>query len=155
MVKAVAILKGDTEVSGIVYFEQKSEDEPTTVTYEITGNTPNSERGFHVHEFGDVTNGCTSAGAHFNPFNKTHGHPNSEDRHVGDMGNIKADAKGVAKGAFTDKLVKLIGPTSVIGRSVVVHSGTDDYGLGGHADSLTTGNAGGRNACGVIGVTNA
>jgi Cu-Zn family superoxide dismutase len=48
-------------------------------------------------------------------------------------------------------LVKLIGPTSILGRTVVVHAGTDDLGKGGHPDSLKTGNAGGRPACGVIG----
>ncbi|EDO18402.1 hypothetical protein Kpol_1013p77 [Vanderwaltozyma polyspora DSM 70294] len=121
----------------------------------MPGNTANAERGFHIHEFGDVTNGCTSAGPHFNPFKKTHGAPSAETRHVGDLGNIKTDANGVSKGSMTDNLVKLIGPTSIIGRSVVVHAGTDDLGQGGNEESLKTGNAGGRAACGVIGVTSA
>ena len=51
-----------------------------------------------------------------------------------------------------DHLVKLIGPLSVIGRAVVVHADRDDLGKGGHELSLTTGNAGGRVACGVIGI---
>jgi Cu-Zn family superoxide dismutase len=51
-----------------------------------------------------------------------------------------------------DRLVKLIGATSVIGRSVVVHADVDDLGKGGHELSLTTGNAGARVACGVIGI---
>lgn len=154
MVKAVAILRGDSDVSGVVHFEQASESDPTTVTYEIAGCTPNAQRGFHIHEFGDVTNGCTSAGPHFNPFKKTHGAPTAENRHVGDMGNVKTDANGVAKGSLIDSLIKLIGPTSIVGRSIVIHAGTDDLGLGGDEESLKTGNAGGRAACGVIGITN-
>ncbi|KAH3675997.1 hypothetical protein WICMUC_002293 [Wickerhamomyces mucosus] len=151
MVKAVAVLRGDVGVSGVVHFEQTSESEPTTITYEITGNTANAERGFHIHEFGDNTNGCTSAGPHFNPFKKEHGASVDENRHVGDLGNVATNAEGLAKGSITDHLVKLLGPTSILGRTVVIHDGIDDLGKGGHADSLKTGNAGGRAACGVIG----
>ncbi|KAL3230214.1 Superoxide dismutase [Cu-Zn] [Nakaseomyces bracarensis] len=154
MVKAVAVLKGNAGVSGVVTIEQASENEPSTITYEIAGNSPNAERGFHIHEFGDVTNGCVSAGPHFNPFKKTHGAPTDEIRHVGDMGNIKTDEHGVAKGSFQDSLIKLIGPTSVVGRSVVIHAGTDDLGKGDDEESKKTGNAGPRPACGVIGLTN-
>ncbi|KAL6410436.1 putative superoxide dismutase [Ilyonectria robusta] len=118
MVKAVAVLRGDAKVSGTVIFEQESESAPTTITYDISGNDPNAERGFHVHTFGDNTNGCTSAGPHFNPFGKTHGAPTDETRHVGDLGNIKTDGEGVAKGSITDSLVKLIGPHSIVGATL-------------------------------------
>lgn len=110
-------------------------------------------RGFHIHQFGDNTNGCTSAGPHFNPFKKDHGAPEDDERHVGDLGNITTDSKGVAKGTKQDLLVKLIGENSILGRTVVVHAGTDDYGKGGFEDSKTTGHAGTRPACGVIGLT--
>ena len=71
---------------------------------------------------------------------------------MGDLGNINTDASGAAKGTIEDKYVKLIGPESVIGRMIVVHAGEDDLGQGGNEESLKTGNAGGRAACGVIGV---
>ncbi|EWY81924.1 Cu/Zn superoxide dismutase [Fusarium oxysporum NRRL 32931] len=54
---------------------------------------------------------------------------------------------------MTDHLVKLIGPESVIGRTIVIHSGTDDLGQGPNKESKVTGNAGGRPACGVLGIS--
>lgn len=89
-----------------------------------------------------------------NPFGKEHGAPEDSERHVGDLGNFKTDGSGNGKGQITDSQVKLIGEHSVLGRTIVVHSGTDDLGKGGHADSKKTGNAGGRPACGVIGIAN-
>ena len=76
--------------------------------------------GFHVHEFGDNTNGCVSAGGHYNPHGKTHAGPDDESRHVGDLGNVKADESGIAKVDMTDKFITLNGPLSVIGRTMVV-----------------------------------
>mgnify|MGYP002633445028 FL=1 len=77
-----------------------------------------------------------------------------EVRHVGDLGNVTAGEDGVAVYEIEDKHVMLTGETSVIGRSFVVHAGVDDLGEGGHELSKTTGNAGGRLACGVIGLSN-
>lgn len=154
VVIAVCVLKGDGPTKGVVRFSQEKVDGPVTLTGEISGLAP-GEHGFHVHEFGDNTNGCTSAGGHFNPFGKTHGGPADEERHVGDLGNVTAEADGVAKIAITDKLISLVGPNSIIGRTMVIHEGVDDLGRGGHEQSKTTGNAGGRLACGVIGITKA
>ncbi|ORX34402.1 copper zinc superoxide dismutase [Kockovaella imperatae] len=154
MVKAVAVLKGDSSVSGVITFTQDAEGSPVTVSGDIKNLSANAERGFHIHEFGDNTNGCTSAGSHFNPNKKNHGGPDDEERHVGDLGNVKTDGSGNASVNITDKHISLFGAHSIIGRSVVVHEGTDDLGKGGHADSLKTGNAGGRAACGVIGIAN-
>ncbi|KAF2748086.1 copper/zinc binding superoxide dismutase [Sporormia fimetaria CBS 119925] len=152
MVKAVAVVRGDSNIKGTVTFEQESESSPTTVSWNISGHDANAERGWHIHAFGDNTNGCTSAGPHFNPHNKTHGAPDDEERHVGDLGNLKTDGQGNAQGSKQDKLIQLIGPNSVIGRTVVIHAGTDDLGRGGHEESKKTGNAGARPACGVIGI---
>ena len=50
-----------------------------------------------------------------NPFQKTHGAPSDEVRHVGDLGNFKTDSQGNGKGRISDSHVKLIGENSVIG----------------------------------------
>lgn len=61
-----------------------------------------------------------SAGPHFNPFRKEHGGPTDEIRHVGDLGNIEADADGVAKVDITDDQLQLHGAHNIIGRTLVV-----------------------------------
>nr|UWM72181.1 copper/zinc superoxide dismutase 4 [Brachionus rotundiformis] len=151
-IKAVAVLIGET-VKGVVRFEQEGLDSAVHIHGEISNLSP-GQHGFHIHQFGDTTNGCISAGPHFNPFQKTHGAPDDEERHVGDLGNVTADENGLAKFDFTDRLVRLNGPHSIIGRTIIVHSDPDDLGQGGTELSKTTGNAGGRLACGVIGITN-
>ena len=53
---------------------------------------------------------------------------------------------------ISDSMISLTGENSIIGRTVVVHADVDDLGKGGHELSKTTGNAGARSACGVIGI---
>lgn len=50
-----------------------------------------------------------------NPFSKSHGAPEEEDRHVGDLGNVVTNDQGDAQGIIEDRLIKLIGPESVVG----------------------------------------
>lgn len=63
-----------------------------------------------------------------------------------------ANADGIAETKVSDSLITLTGLRSIVGRGVVVHEKIDDLGQGGHPDSKKTGNAGGRLACGVIGI---
>ena len=67
-------------------------------------------------------------GPHFNPFGKHHGSPSSSERHVGSLGNINSDGF-VAKFHIEDPLVQIMGPYSVIGRSIVIYENEDDLGL--------------------------
>ncbi|OJA09615.1 hypothetical protein AZE42_01406 [Rhizopogon vesiculosus] len=150
--KAVVVLKGDSPVTGTITFEQSSAGGPVKVSGEIKNLDPSSLRGFHVHSLGDLSNGCLSTGSHFNPYDKTHGAPSDSVRHVGDLGNIESDEYGTATLSFTDSLISLNGPLGIVGRAVVVHAGIDDLGNGDNEESLKTGNAGGRAACGVIGL---
>ncbi|RCN29757.1 copper/zinc superoxide dismutase [Ancylostoma caninum] len=152
--RAVAVLRGDAGVTGTVWFSQDKESDPCVIKGEIKGLTPGLH-GFHVHQYGDSTNGCISAGPHFNPFNKTHGGPKDEVRHAGDLGNVEAGSDGVARFEIKDHIVKIHGENTVVGRSLVVHAGTDDLGKGEgdkKEESLKTGNAGARSACGVIAI---
>lgn len=105
-----------------------------------------------MNVFGDLSDDANSCGGIFNPYGKNHGAPEDEERMVGDLGNVTVDADGNCSVHKEDKMVKLIGPHSVIGRSIVLYSGEDDCGRGGHELSLVTGNSGSRIACGVLGI---
>ena len=102
---------------------------------------------------GNLSNGCATAGPHWNPEGMTHGGPGKAVRHHGDMGNIEAGEDGIGRLNITDEKIMLYGENSILGRSCVCHAGVDDLGEGGHELSPTTGNAGGRAACGVIGIS--
>ncbi|CAH0552667.1 unnamed protein product [Brassicogethes aeneus] len=148
--KAVCVLNG-ADVKGTLWFTQQDNNGAVEVTGEVTG-LGKGLHGFHIHEFGDNTNGCISAGAHFNPHNKEHAGPTDSSRHVGDLGNIEAGDAGVAKVNIVDKMISLDGDHNIIGRTLVVHADPDDLGQGGHELSKSTGNAGARLACGVVGL---
>jgi len=144
--KAVAVLlpTAGNSVHGIVRLEAVSGG--VHITAQLEGLPP-GEHGFHIHEFGDCSAGDgTSAGGHFNPDEVAHGGPEAATRHVGDLGNVTADAQGMATYDRVDSVVRLAGLHGVIGRGVIVHAGTDDL------TSQPTGAAGARMACGVIGV---
>ena len=144
-IKAVAVLEhGDAK--GIINFVQKP-GKATIISGTISGLTEGLH-GFHIHEFGDLSDGCDSAGGHYNPHGVDHG--DVDNGHIGDLGNIEANSKGVAEFKIKSKTIQLQGATSIVGRAVVVHQDEDDLGKGGDEESLKTGNAGDRAGCGVI-----
>jgi Cu-Zn family superoxide dismutase len=147
--RAVAALEPtkDSAVRGTVSFTRA--EGGVRVVARITGLTPGLH-GFHVHEFGDCSApDGTSAGGHFNPAGAPHAGPHDVARHAGDMGNVEADAQGVAVVDYVDPKASLEGENSVLGRGVIVHANADDL------KTQPTGNAGGRLACGVIGAAKA
>jgi Cu-Zn family superoxide dismutase len=143
--KAIAVLHpaSGSQVMGTVTFTKTGDT--VQVVADITGLTP-GKHAFHIHEFGDCSAAdASSAGSHFNPMKKPHGAPDSPERHAGDMGNLEADSSGKAHLELKDSMLKLSGENSILGRGVIVHEKVDDW-------SQPVGNAGGRQACGVIGV---
>ncbi|KAJ7525902.1 hypothetical protein O6H91_17G072800 [Diphasiastrum complanatum] len=148
--RAVAVLKGPSSVEGVVNLSQEG-DGITKLDVRITGLSP-GKHGFHLHEYGDITNGCISTKSHFNPNGLKHGGPEDAIRHAGDLGNVVAGSDGIAETSIVDSQIPLAGPGSIVGRAFVVHESEDDLGKGGQELSLSTGNAGGRLACGVIGL---
>lgn len=135
--------KGNQTV-GMVNFTQMGDK--VRVHALVTGLKPNQEHGFHIHEAGDCSSGDgMSAKGHFNPVNKPHGHHTTLDRHAGDLPNLRSDATGRAEASFEINVITVSpGPTSIIGRGLIVHVQPDDY------KSQPVGNAGARMACAVI-----
>ncbi len=143
---AIAMLaptEGNT-ASGVVEFEQ--DGDTMRIHLRIEGLTPNGRHGLHIHEKGDCrAPDASSAGGHFNPHGSLHGGPESEVRHAGDLGNIRADANGAVEKEFEVSGLSLgTGDDSIIGRAVIVHAQADDL------VSQPSGNAGPRIACGLI-----
>ncbi len=144
--RAVAPLRplGQSGVSGTVAFTKT--EGGVKVAAKLSGLTEGAH-GFHVHEFGDCSApDGSSAGGHFNPAGAPHAGPTDAHRHAGDMGNLSAGKDGTATVEYVDTQVSFEGPNSILGRGVIVHTNPDDL------KTQPTGNAGGRIACGVVGV---
>jgi superoxide dismutase, Cu-Zn family len=135
--------KTASKVRGTIWFEKTSKG--MHVHGEITGLTP-GEHGFHVHEYGVWNEDGMASGGHFNPTGAPHASHDSTKRHVGDMGNVKADESGKAVVDLEDDEMSFEGPTCILGRGLVVHEKADDL------TTQPSGNAGGRLAVAIIGV---
>lgn len=150
---AVAIIKNaDNKINGVIRFSTvppaDNQSSGCVVDGVIDGLEPGLH-GLHIHECGDISNGCASLGQHYNPRNTRHGSPNDpiDQRHAGDLGNINVNSDGRATFRFIDPVV---GVSEIIGRSVVVTENGDDFGTGSSDNSLIDGNSGDRLACGII-----
>lgn len=145
--EAVCLIEGNGVKCSVIFIELENGN---TRIYAKASGLPPGKHGFHIHEFGDMSNGCDSMGAHWNPYKKEHGCPGMQNRHAGDLGNLIANNKGYAILQLDDNLIKLRGKYSVLGRGMVIHKNEDDCGKGNFDDSKTTGHSGPRLACGII-----
>jgi Cu-Zn family superoxide dismutase len=145
--QAIAVLypTSGSQCHGVVRFTQDGDS--VKVVADVEGLTPNQQHAIHIHEYGDASKpDGMSAGGHYNPEKHPHGLPDTENRHAGDLGNLPADADGKAHYEITVNNISVMGDHNpIVGRSVVVHAKMDNGGQ-------PTGNAGGRIACGVIGI---
>lgn len=145
--KAICVLTPTegSQVHGTVTFTKQADG--VLIEANVEGLAPDSEHGFHIHEFGDLTSpDGTAMGGHFNPTKEEHGAPDASMRHDGDFGNLKADASGKAAYSRVDNEIKIEGEHGILGRGMIVHANQDDL------KTQPTGNAGARIAQGVIGV---
>ncbi|KVL75283.1 superoxide dismutase family protein [Burkholderia ubonensis] len=111
------------------------------VTYNLVGLPPNSDHALQVHERGDCNAGDgSSAGQVFAP---AADRLRAGARVAGDLGNIHADANGVAAGFIVAPDLALDGVRSAFGRSALVHRDPSDPAFPQHG-------AGPALACGVI-----
>ena len=174
MKQAIVIFPSDDSLTsinltGYVLFMQFSPLSPVNVEVKLSGLYP-GKHGFHIHEKGlpkgTKTIDCKILGGHFNPYSTIHGsYLLGTPRHVGDLiNNLKVDSSGDVHVTFIDTLISLYpGKNNIINRSIVIHKKEDDEGIPGlialqsgktmnkkELESLKTGNAGDRIACGNI-----
>ena len=88
----------------------------------------------HIHANGECHDDFQSAGSHFNPTNSLH------PKHAGDLLPLLG-SQGYAWGAFYDKRFTI---DEIIGRSVIIHAGRDDF------TTQPAGDSGSRIGCGII-----
>ncbi|KAM9330369.1 extracellular superoxide dismutase [Cu-Zn]-like [Gastrophryne carolinensis] len=141
--------ESEPNISGRILFKQVYPQGKLEAHFDIKGfplTSGQSSRAIHIHTYGDLSNGCDSAGGHYNPYSVNHPH------HPGDFGNFFTQ-NGVIHQHSTNLMANLFGPSSIMGRSIVVHKLADDLGKGNNQASLENGNAGIRLACCMIGAT--
>jgi Cu/Zn superoxide dismutase len=116
----IAILKDH----GTIYLRQVNDR--LILKFILKNFNPNSTHAIHIHEFGDISKGCNSLGAHYNPYNLNHGGENSIERHLGDLfNNFTTDNYGNFTFIKQYKDIKL---QEIYGRSFVIHEFHDDCG---------------------------
>lgn len=137
----------DTVATGTATFSQMN-DGDVTLTLDITvPSRANKSVAVHLHEMSHCGNHGGDAKAHWNPTNANHGEFGKGSFHLGDIGNIALDFKGHAIYKITTNAWNINGSDAtrnIVGRSVMIHGGVDDY------KTQPTGNSGTKIGCGGI-----
>lgn len=132
------------EAKGEVTFTPNEDNTQMNIHIVLSGLTP-GKHGLHIHQIGDCSaNDASSAGDHLNPYNTRHGSPQDPTHHVGDLGNIEADANSRVDTTITVAELAFSGPASVLQKAVIVHADEDDL------RSDPAGNSGDRVGCGIV-----
>lgn len=142
--KAATTQPANNNVTGTVTFTEMGGK--VHVTAHIMGLAPNSVHGFHIHASGDMSGAdLMTTGGHYNPENHVHGGPTTSPVHAGDLGNLHADATGMAMLDLMLDDISIGGAKNdILGKAVIIHGKEDDL------KSQPAGNAGPRVAGGVI-----
>lgn len=123
-------------------------DEGNNVTLKLTlSNALPGVYAVHLHENGDCSApDASSAGAHWNPTGSSHGRHGQGEYHLGDVANLTVGDNGEGTISISTQAWSIgsKGTDDIVGKSVIVHSGKDDF------QSQPAGNAGSRIACGVV-----
>jgi Cu-Zn family superoxide dismutase len=136
---AVALLNATGVSVGTVEMQPRSGG--TYIRVEVQGLPP-GEHGLHLHAVGKCEGPAfQSAGAHWNPAARQHGHLNPQGAHLGDLPNLTVSANGNGRLVF---LVNGDVSNDSDGTSLVVHAKPDDY------RTDPSGNSGDRIACAVL-----
>lgn len=128
-----------SELSGLVKFYRTPYD-GVLVEAEIFGLPNIATQGssdfyaMHIHEIGDCSGSFEKTGGHFNPSDSFH------PAHAGDMVPLLGN-QGYAWTVFYDKRFTI---DDIIGKSVIIHSGRDDF------TTQPAGDSGEKIGCGVI-----
>ncbi len=132
---SIATFNGQGGLTGFVKFEPYNQNGyKSLVTIFLFGFVSNQMHAIHVHEYGDISGGCMSAGGHYNPHNTMHGsYLMQGERHAGDMINNIQPYKNkngvyqVALQYFDSEL----SPREAVGRTIMIHELRDDLGSKG------------------------
>lgn len=107
--------------------------------------------GLHLHTIGACVGAgaFASAGGHYNPGARQHGHQNPLGFHAGDLPNLEVNPAGIGGLSVTLEQFTLAELRDADGTALVLHANEDDRTT--NAGAQGPGNSGARIACGVLG----